>query len=148
MTKKILVVYHSQSGNTETMAKAVAKGARKVEGTDVVLKKAFDTSIDEFIEFDGYAFGSPDYFSYMAGGLKDIFDRTLYPSRGKIDDRPYVAFVSHGGGGTPALQSIHRCCRSMKLRQVGELLWRDRPDFEGERQCEGLGEKLARETLG
>jgi len=34
---KVLVVYHSQSGNTEEMAKAVARGAKAVVGIEVVL---------------------------------------------------------------------------------------------------------------
>jgi multimeric flavodoxin WrbA len=32
---------------------------------------------------DAVAFGSADYFSYIAGALKDFFDRTYYPSRAK-----------------------------------------------------------------
>ena len=39
---KILIVYHSQSGNTQKMANAVAGGARSIEGVDVVFKKAAD----------------------------------------------------------------------------------------------------------
>ena len=35
----------------------------------------------------------------MAGALKDFFDRTYYPSKGKVSGKPYVCFVSHGGGG-------------------------------------------------
>jgi len=31
-------------------------------------------------------FGTPDYFSYMAGMLKDFFDRTFYPTQGRVDD--------------------------------------------------------------
>ena len=37
---KILVIYHSLSGNTEAAARAVAKGARALKGTQVVVKQA------------------------------------------------------------------------------------------------------------
>ena len=37
---KVLVIYHTLSGNTEKMANAVAKGANSVAGIDVIVKKA------------------------------------------------------------------------------------------------------------
>ena len=36
---KILVLYYSTYGHIETMASAVAEGARSVEGTEVVIKR-------------------------------------------------------------------------------------------------------------
>lgn len=41
---RVLVVYDSRTGNTEKLAEAVAKGARKVSGVEVVLKKAKDVT--------------------------------------------------------------------------------------------------------
>ncbi|GAH21904.1 unnamed protein product, partial [marine sediment metagenome] len=76
---KVLVIYHSQTGNTEKMAKAVAEGARRVSGTEVILKKAAEATLEDLIGSSGIAIGSPDYFSYMAGTIKDFFDRTFYP---------------------------------------------------------------------
>lgn len=34
---KVLIIYHSQSGNTEAMAKAVARGTESVAGTEVTI---------------------------------------------------------------------------------------------------------------
>ena len=64
---KVLIVYHTLSGNTEKMAKAFADGARSVPGTEAVLKKAFDASLEDLLGCDAIAFGSADYFSYIAG---------------------------------------------------------------------------------
>jgi NAD(P)H dehydrogenase (quinone) len=36
---KILIVYYSSYGHIETMARAVAKGARSVGGTEVSVKR-------------------------------------------------------------------------------------------------------------
>ena len=44
---RILVVYHSQTGRTEKMAKAVAAGAKAIEHTEVILKKAGEATIDD-----------------------------------------------------------------------------------------------------
>jgi len=35
---KILILYYSMYGHTETMAKAVAEGARSVHGTEVTIR--------------------------------------------------------------------------------------------------------------
>ena len=43
----ILVVYHSQTGNTRKMAEAVAKGAGSVKNVRVVLKKAADATLED-----------------------------------------------------------------------------------------------------
>ena len=56
---KILIVYHSQTGNTEKMAHAVAEGARGIEGVDVILKKAADATLDDLLTADGFALGTP-----------------------------------------------------------------------------------------
>ena len=64
---KILVVYHSQSGNTQKMAESVAKGARSIEGVMVVLKRAAETTVQDLVDCDGLALGSPEYFGYIAG---------------------------------------------------------------------------------
>ena len=79
----VLVVYHSLSGSTEKMAKAFAEGAKSVPGTEVVLKKASDATLEDLLRCGAIAFGSEDYFSYISGALKDFFDRTFYPSQGK-----------------------------------------------------------------
>ncbi len=80
---RVLIVYHTLSGNTEKMAQAFAEGARSVQGTEVVIKKALDATLDDLLNCDAIALGSADYFSYIAGALKDFFDRTYYPSQGR-----------------------------------------------------------------
>jgi len=139
----ILVVYHSQSGNTEEMAKAVVEGAKRVSGTEIILKKALEATLEDLVNSSGVAIGSPDYFSYMAGAVKDFFDRTFYPSQGKVTGKPCVLFVSGGGGGKRALNSLKRICESFKFRQLGEVAAAGKPSPGVIAECEKLGEKLA-----
>ncbi len=140
---KVLVIYHSQSGNTEKMAKAVTKGAKKVSGTEIILKKATEATLEDLISSSGIAIGSPTYFGYMAGGVKDFFDRTFYPSQGKVTGKPCVLFVSGGGGGKPALESLKRMCESFKFKQIGEVTAGGKPSPGVITECEKLGEQLA-----
>lgn len=141
---RVLVIYHSQSGNTQAMAEAVARGAASVPGAEVTVKRALEATLDALLECDAVAVGSPDYFSYMAGGLKDFFDRTFYPSQGKVTGKPYVAFVTAGGGGRRALDSIERICSAFKLRGAADaVLAAGRPSPEILAECEELGRQLA-----
>jgi flavorubredoxin len=102
---KALVLYHSQEhGNTEAMAKAVAEGL-KAGGADVTIfntnKGRFEAQ--SFAQYSCAAFGSPDYYSYIAGGLKVFLDDWYIASEQKkvqgLKDKPYALFYSHGGGG-------------------------------------------------
>ncbi len=72
--KKILIIYHSQTGNTEAMAKAIWEGAKQA-GATVTLKKAADAGVNDILNCDAVVIGTPNYFSYMAGMVKDFFDR-------------------------------------------------------------------------
>jgi multimeric flavodoxin WrbA len=115
---KILIVYHSQTGNTEKMAHAVAEGARGIEGVDVILKKAIDATLDDLLTADGLALGTPENFGYMSGMVKDYFDRTYYGAQEKAFRKPFVVFISAGNDGTGALRAIERIALGYKFKTV------------------------------
>ncbi len=147
MAKKVLVIYHSQGGNTEAAAQVVAEGVRSVEGVESILKNAFETNADDLTCCDAVCFGTPDYFSYMAGMLKDFFDRTFYPTQGQVDDKPCGIFVTHGGGGK-ASESVEKICRSFKFNHVSEtILVQGKPDETAEVKLRALGVTLAKAVL-
>ncbi len=140
---RILIVYHSQSGNTEAMAKAVAEGAASV-GSIINLKKATEATRHDILAGDMLAFGSPVYFSYMAGALKDFFDRVYYAIQFYPHRKAYVAFGSAGGGGREALDAIEDVCASCRLMRVHEgVVAKGKPTAEILEQCRDLGKKLA-----
>jgi len=140
---KLLIIYHSQSGNTEAMARAVYEGALS-SGATASLKKAAEATSNDLIDCDAVAFGTPNYFSYMAGAMKDFFDRSLHAVRGKVDNKPYTAVSSHGGGGRQALDSIDRICHSLKLKKVFDsVVATGKPSSEVLEECKELGRELA-----
>ena len=115
---KILIVYHSQTGNTQKMAHAVAEGARRIEGVDVILKKAADATLEDLLTTDGFALGTPENFGYMSGMVKDFFDRTFYGAQEKVFRKPFVVFISAGNDGTGALRAIERIALGYKFKTV------------------------------
>jgi NAD(P)H dehydrogenase (quinone) len=71
---KILVAYHSLSGNTERMAEAVVDGAKSVSGTVIVMKRVGQVTADDLFSSDAVIVGSPVYWSNMSGEVKTFFD--------------------------------------------------------------------------
>lgn len=99
---KILIVYHSQTGNTGKMANAVFEGAKSIEGVEVILKKAAEATLEDLLIADGLAIGTPENFGYMSGMVKDFFDRTYVGAQEKVFRKPFVVFISAGNDGNGA----------------------------------------------
>lgn len=117
---KILVVYYSMYGHIETMANAIAEGARSVAGAEVVLKRVADlipedvaakhgakvdqsapiASPKELGEYDAIIFGTPTRFGNMAAQMRNFLDQTggLWMS-GALVGRVGSVFTSTGTGG-------------------------------------------------
>jgi multimeric flavodoxin WrbA len=143
----ILVLYHSQEyGNTAAMAKAVSEGARAA-GAEVTSVNTNEQRLDpeQYRRFDAVAFGSPDYFSYIAGGLKVFLDDWYIARKSKrqgLEGKPYGLFYSHGGGGDVRgpLEELFGRMGS----QVGQTVEsRGRPNDAVLAACRELGRQLA-----
>ena len=149
---KALVLYHSQEyGNTAEMAKAVADGLKE-SGYIVDLFNTNDGRFDvtRFPQYDGVAIGSPDYYSYIAGGLKMFMDdHYIYDVRKKLEglrDKPFVLFYSHGGGGRvkDIMPRIFGRIGTLAGEPVGSM---GRPDQQILEKCKALGRELAKAIL-
>lgn len=72
---RILIVYHSDYGNTEKMAHAIAAGAKaSVENSKIELKQASDTAPDDLAAADVILFGTPVHMGCMAWQMKKLID--------------------------------------------------------------------------
>ena len=143
----ILVLYYSRTGRTEALARAIAEGAAAVEGSSAKAKRVDYATVNDFILCDGVAFGSPNYFSYMAGLMKDFFDKAL-SVREKVTGKPAVAFTSGGGSSNSALLSLERMIHSFRLQKVADgVVSQGAPSKEDLASCRKLGETLAKSAL-
>jgi flavorubredoxin len=142
----VLIVYCSMSGNTKAAAEAVAAGARDA-GAEVVLKTGFEAGPEDLMACGAVALGSYDAFSYMGGGLKDFLDRAFYPTQGQVTGKPYVAFVTHGGGGR-AVDSVESVAASFKLQKLApSVLIKGSPDESARAQLRAVGVMLAQAAV-
>jgi hypothetical protein len=93
---RVLIVYHTLSGNTEKMAQAYAEGAKSVKGREVVPKKALDATLEDLLGCDAIALGSAGYFSYIAGALKDSSIELKLLPRVKWQENPTLRSPPEG----------------------------------------------------
>ncbi len=141
---RILIVYHSQTGNTAKMAQAVAEGVRLIDHAQPVLKKAQDATLVDLLEADGLAVGTPENFGYMSGMVKDFFDRTFYGAQDKVFRKPYVVFISAGNDGAGALKAIERIAQGYKFKMVYDpVISRGQLTESDLAKCRELGSILA-----
>ena len=143
----VLVLYHSQEyGNTAEMARAVAAGAQGA-GAAVTLTNTNEKRMDveQYRTFDAVAFGSPDYFSYIAGTLKVFLDDWTIAKKSNpqgLEGKPYVLFYSHGGGG--AVRRVLEELLGMMGSKVGETVGSyGKPNEATLEKCRKLGRRLA-----
>jgi len=116
---EVLVLYYSRSGKTEGLAKAVAEGVSSVAEATASMKRVNYATVNDFISCNAVAFGSPNYFGYMAGLMKDFFDKA-WSIRDKVIGKPASAFTSGGGSNNSALLSLERLIVAFKLEKITE----------------------------
>ncbi len=117
---KILVLYYSTYGHIETMAGAVASGAREIPETEVTIKRVPDLMDAETLkriggksdqsapvadpkeldQYDAIIFGTPTRFGNMASQMRNFLDQTgkLW-MEGKLVGKVGSVFTSTGTGG-------------------------------------------------
>jgi NAD(P)H dehydrogenase (quinone) len=111
---KVLVAYHSVTGNTEKMAQGVSEGANSVAGTSVDLKRVSDVATEDLLSADAVIVGSPVYFGNVSGEAKTFLDNWFLKfgvfRDAKMRNKVGAAFVtgaSISNGKETAMQAIH-----------------------------------------
>lgn len=127
---KILVLYYSTWGHVETMANAVAEGAKAAGGT-VTVKRVPETMPEETLksihaktgqtapvatpnelaDYDAIIFGTPTRFGNMCGQMRNFLDQTggLW-AKGALVGKVGSVFASTGtqhGGQETTITSFH-----------------------------------------
>lgn len=128
---KVLVLYYSSYGHIESMANAIADGARSVDGTEVTVKRvpelvpedaARNAGIkldqaapiaepSELADYDAVIFGTPTRFGMMAAQMRNFLDQTgALWMQGKLVGKVGSVFASSAtqhGGQESTILSFH-----------------------------------------
>jgi NAD(P)H dehydrogenase (quinone) len=128
---KVLVLYYSMYGHIETLANAVAEGARGIGGVDVDIRRVPELMpeevarkagakldqpapiaiVDDLPRYDAIIFGTPTRFGNMCAQMRNFLDQTgrLWLNGGLIGKVGSV-FTSTGtqhGGQETTITSFH-----------------------------------------
>ena len=127
---KLLVLYHSAYGHTETLAYAMAHGVRAVEDIRVAVKRVPELMPDEVMEsagmkveqpapvaepgelaeYDGIILGTPTRFGNMSSQMRYFLDQTgpLWAAGALIGKVGSVfTSTSTGGGNETTIVTVH-----------------------------------------
>ena len=144
--KHLLLVHHSQSGSTASMAQAVLDGARDpaIEGVELRVASPLSADAQDLTWADALILGTPENFGYMSGALKYFFDRIYYPCLEQRQGLPYALFIKAGNDGSGALASVRRIVTGLRWREVQPpLLVVGEIDAAALARCRELGMALA-----
>ena len=119
-------------------------GAREISGVQAQRLRASRVTTEDLIQCRVLVICSPEYFGYMSGAVKDLFDRTYEESRDFTAGRPYAIVISAGNDGTGALNSIERIAAGYRLRKIQDPVVARGPIAPSILdQCRELGKTLA-----
>jgi NAD(P)H dehydrogenase (quinone) len=140
---RILVLYYSMYGHIETMAGAIAEGARSVAGSSVDIKRVPDTmsaealakahaktdqsaplaTVDDLANYDAIIFGAPTRYGNMCGQMRTFLDQTgsLW-MKGSLVGKAGSVFTSSAtqhGGQESTILSFHTSLLHLGMVIVG-----------------------------
>ena len=116
--KRLLVVAHAPSPNTEALREAVAAGAREVAEVETVVRGPFETGPDDVIAARAVVLGTTENLGYMSGALKDFFDRCYYPVLEHTEALPYGLYIRAGQDGTGTRRAVESITTGLRWKQV------------------------------
>ena len=134
--KKTAVVYWSQTGNTETMAKAIA------ETSGGTLLTAAEFSANQAEEFEAIAFGCP------AMGAEVLEEEEFQPMwdsvKSNLNGKKIALFGSYGWGDGEWMRNWKQEAEEIGAELVAEpVTANETPDETALAACHELGKKLA-----
>lgn len=96
------------------MASAIAQGAKRVKGTEVIVKSVDKTKHEDLLEADGIIIGSPTYYGQMSGRIKTFFDESV-DIHGRLAGKVGAAFTSSGGTASGAETTLLSILKAMLI---------------------------------
>jgi hypothetical protein len=123
VSKNLCVVHHSRSGSTAVLCDAAVTGAGEVTGTtlgpvEVRVRGAFDAGPEDVLWADALLLATPARFGYMAGALKDFFERIYHPCLEQSVGLYYALIVKGDTDVDGAVASVQKIATGLRWRLV------------------------------
>jgi multimeric flavodoxin WrbA len=144
--KRLLIVAHAPSPNTQRLLEAVLAGAKSPEiaNVEVRARPPLQAGPDDVLAANAIILGTTENLGYMSGALKDFFDRIYYPCLERTQGLAYALYIRAGHDGTGTKRGVQTIVTGLRWRAVQEpLICRGAWDEAFVTQCEELGAAMA-----
>lgn len=139
---KIFVIYWSQTGNTEAMAKAVGEGIIQ-GGKDAVVLEVGSADTDMLKDAQAFALGCPAMGAEVLE--EDEMEPFVCELEGKVSGKSIGLFGSYGWGDGQWMREWEDRMKAAGAVIEGDegIICNDAPDEDILNKCRELGKKLA-----
>ena len=86
------------------------------------MRGPFDTMLEHVRDCDALLLGTTENLGYMAGAVKDFFDRCYYPCMDATEALPFAFYVRAGHDGTGTRRAIESITGGLRWKAVHEPL--------------------------
>ena len=142
--KKVSIIYWSCGGNIEVLANVMAESARE-EGAEVTVKHVADATLDDVLNADAVAFGSP------AADSTKIEQTEMQPFINKLSDlsnankdKDCILFATYGWIQDTFMEIWKNQMKSFGFNLIGDLAVKESPTKAQVEYIKELGKLIAK----
>ena len=142
--KKVSIIYWSCGGNIEALANVMADGARE-QGADVIVKHVTDATVEDILEADSIAFGSPavDSTKIEQQEMKPFLEQFKELNEKNIG-KNCILFATYGWIEDTFMKIWKDEMTSYGFNVIGDLAIKDSPTKKQTNLIKKLGEELVK----
>ena len=123
--KRLLIVFHAPSPNTERLLAAMQRGAGDevfAGSVEAIAKPALEAGPDDVLACDAILLFTPENLGYMSGAMKDFFDRSYYALLEEKQGLPCTIVIRAGHDGTGTRRAMESILTGLRWRITQEPL--------------------------
>jgi len=122
--QKLVFISHCPSENTIALREAVISGIEHPDINNVQLKSLMpaEATYKDILDADALILGTTENFGYMAGLIKDFFERIYYPCLKETQGLPFAMYIRAGSDGEGAKSSIEKIVTGLRWKFIQEPL--------------------------
>ena len=121
---RLLFVSHIPSKNTIALRDAAVQAIEQLDIANLELRvrAPLDANADDVDWCDGILIGTTENFGYMAGRIKDFFERIYYPCLESSQGLPVALYIRAGQDGRGTRESIGRITTGLRWKYISDPL--------------------------